>query len=194
MAFAADGTFDCSSPWYAAPARPPLPASAAKRSYPWYVKEADLAAGLASKTQGLDLDGYFSNGSSRVAAFGMEWCAFLQRKKGSQAAGLFLYCTLPASLKASGRVVSAVCPGPARLAAYTWREHGSREEAWSMEYPGRYVQVGAGWGVAEALELAAPPAEGQEPSSAAAGGSGSLLAPWSAYLKDGKLQGVLEWV
>ena len=189
--------YDASSAWYASPPRP-APRSTAGRSYGWFVKEADLVAAIAGKEDVTRLRCKFANGAAAVVSSGFEWYATLNYARGKDAAGMYLYCSPPASLRLADPYQLAVMasPGEADLILYEWHKDGTRTESASTSFSAdRFVQLMSGKGNPGSVKLeSALPADCQQPGdpSIAAGPTGPL-APRASFLHDGKVSGLLVW-
>ncbi|KXZ55853.1 hypothetical protein GPECTOR_2g1404 [Gonium pectorale] len=186
LAAAAEGVYDCSSPWHRGGPRPQSRWDRGKE-YTWAIKREALVAAVTSGPRKGVLLSAFSYGKGAPLANGWEWRPFLKIQPEGDAAGVYLECIRPSALRinASDPLVTVASPGNVRLAVHRWSQDGAREEVFSRRYAHQQVQVEVGWGCNEALPLqqrtaGANPAE---PSAA-----------WAAYLRDGEVRGTLVWM
>ncbi|GLC56005.1 hypothetical protein PLESTB_001054200 [Pleodorina starrii] len=236
----ARGMYDCGSPWYDMTPRY-LGSPAEGFCFEWHIPENGLREALSNGTQPhasftvnddiSDGDGGGSDGSVAVVQYilcrGLEWHVFVdcqqQRRGGggtgpggagggsSSVAGVFVYCRVPAALRAPGAAAGGfvgVVPGAGiRLGVHGWR-CGRLEEVFVWTFGDEtYFVPDAGMGCPSALPLRnrpSSPAGGVGASGAGRGGAGPgpgaaaaadpATTAWADYLHEGGLRGTLTFL
>ncbi|KXZ47694.1 hypothetical protein GPECTOR_33g576 [Gonium pectorale] len=163
-------------------------------AFGWSISQAELERGLRGLQPGstVSFACTLDSGLGAVSVRGFEWWASVDYKYGDEAAGLFLWCHLPAAyhLGASslGGPLAALAQIGARWEVDRWRD-GVRAVASAVEYNGSdFFGIGAcsGLGVSDMLPLQRGGGCG---GGTAAGGGGASLAAWSEYLHGGRITG-----
>ncbi|EFJ44215.1 hypothetical protein VOLCADRAFT_95650 [Volvox carteri f. nagariensis] len=236
LADVARSVYDCSLPWYDMSPRY-LGSPAEGFCFEWHIPDQGLRDALSNGTQPhaaftvnddiSDSDGGGPDGSVAVVPYilcrGLEWHVFVdcqqQRRGGggggtgpggagsSSVAGVFVYCRVPAALRAPGATTSGfvgVVPGAGiRLGVHGWR-CGRLEEVFVWTFGDEtYFVPDAGMGCPSALPLRKRPASPPGATSARGGGGGAAAAAsgadpstsaWADYLHEGGLRGTLTFL
>ncbi|KXZ54419.1 hypothetical protein GPECTOR_5g73 [Gonium pectorale] len=183
------------------------PASAYEWS--WSVGQGELEEELRGLQPGgaINVAGALDSGLAAVSARGFEWGPYVGYDHGSDAAGLYLWCSLPAAYCLDGDSLGGPLAALAQIGARLEVEvEADRLRARSGSGPGsrdarpcaavsysfdasRYLNVGGGWGSHDALPLrqAAP-----APAGAAAGGGAGAGATEGGASKRSKFTNVLS--
>ncbi|KAG2492346.1 hypothetical protein HYH03_009294 [Edaphochlamys debaryana] len=190
---------DLRGTWYNTKARPQC-VPVAGIAYPWSISTHALRAKLEGlqpdvlATVASSFDG-FDPALPHVLTGGVALEVGVEYKHSNDAAGVFLFCSIPKAFKSPGSALEGARDCPATVSATLTvhrRSGGRREDGYSFTYDKksgtRFASVG--WGQAKGLALALPPTSGPN-DGAGSSPNRDPLAGWAAYLHEGKITGYL---